>query len=70
MAALEERRQGGRVLTRYVPVGADQGVFFDFVTVRNAGHMAPRYKPAATFHMMQSFLLSGERHAVGRPQRQ
>ncbi len=54
--------------TRYVPVGADQGVFFDFVTVRNAGHMAPRYKPAATFKMMQSFLAGVTPSSAGQRQ--
>ena len=33
----------------------DEGSF-DFVTIRNAGHMVPRYKPAASLAMMRAFL--------------
>eukprot|EP00911_Craspedida_sp_UC1_P000256 UC1_evm4s195 len=29
---------------------------FSFVTVRDAGHMVPRYKPEQTLHMISSFL--------------
>jgi serine carboxypeptidase-like clade I len=34
----------------------DTSHFFDFVTVRNAGHMVPRYKPEASLLMMKNFL--------------
>jgi hypothetical protein len=30
--------------------------YFDFVTIRDAGHMVPRYKPAAALEMMRAFL--------------
>ena len=39
---------------RYQTEG-DEGSF-DFVTIRNAGHMVPRYKPAASLAMMRAFL--------------
>ena len=39
--------------TRY---GNDDNHFFDFVTVRNAGHMVPRYKPASSLVMMKNFM--------------
>jgi len=34
----------------------DDAHFFDFVTIRNAGHMVPRYKPKASLDMMAKFL--------------
>jgi len=42
--------------TTYLAEGNDPNHFFDFVTVRNAGHMVPRYKPASALHMMANFL--------------
>ena len=36
--------------------GGDKDGYFDFVTIRNAGHMVPRYKPAAALEMMRAFL--------------
>ena len=42
--------------------------FFDFVTVRNAGHMVPRYKPASALQMMATFLdKAGRRRRVNTP---
>jgi serine carboxypeptidase-like clade 1 len=35
---------------------ATGGGYFDFVTIRDAGHMVPRYKPAASLEMMRAFL--------------
>ena len=29
---------------------------FTFATLRDAGHMAPRYRPAAALHMFRRFL--------------
>eukprot|EP00947_MAST-08B_sp_MAST-8B-sp1_P003735 g3735.t1 len=47
--------QIGGYVTRY-QTGHGSGLYFDFATVRDAGHMAPRYKPLAALHMIGAFL--------------
>lgn len=44
-----------RSVTRY-QTDPGSGLYFDFATVRDAGHMAPRYKPLAALHMIGAFL--------------
>ena len=38
------------------------GPFFDFVTIRNAGHMVPRFQPRASLDMMRTFLKEAAAH--------
>ena len=45
--------QGGGVAGYVEKYGIND---FSFVTIRDAGHMSPRYKPAATLHMFKQFL--------------
>ena len=50
----EAQGQVAGYVTRYKTGVEDKT--FDFATVRDAGHMAPRYKPLATLHMISAFL--------------
>lgn len=48
----------GGLVAGYTEVYAGEGIgsTFTFTTIRNAGHMVPRYKPSEAFHMFRNFL--------------
>lgn len=48
----------GSFISGYTTVYSGRGIGsnFTFTTIRDAGHMAPRYKPSETLHMITRFL--------------
>mmetsp|Transcript_161995 Transcript_161995/g.393484 ORF Transcript_161995/g.393484 Transcript_161995/m.393484 type:complete len:194 (-) Transcript_161995:2-583(-) len=48
----------GGLVAGYTQIYAGEGIAstFTYTTVRNAGHMVPRYKPSQALHMIREFL--------------
>lgn len=56
--------RGGRPHRLASPMGASN-LTFNFVTVRNSGHMVPQYAPQRSLHVIRRLMLGG--HALAPP---